>query len=334
MAHLEDEKWEYSEEPHVERRQLILNKYPQIKKLMGYEPRIALWVTLEVFLQILMCWLVKDLSWTSVLVLAYVLGGTINHSLGAAIHEIGHNLAFGHSRPLANRSLGMWANLPIGIPFSVTYKKYHSLHHRYLGHDIGDVDVPSVIETILFKYRPLRVVWLIIHPAIHGIRPFAKMPTAIWKLEIINAVCQFAFDYVIYYLFGEKAVVYLVGGTLLALGLHPTAGHFISEHYLFHEGKQAATYSYYGSMNYITYNLGYHVEHHDFPYVPYSRLPEVRRIAAEFYDDIPYHTSWCRVVWDFITKVDMGPSARGIGYIKQEGDGKTGLTNGHSKKLS
>jgi sphingolipid delta-4 desaturase len=330
LSHLEDEEWEYSEEPHVERRQLILQKYPQIKKLMGYEPRIAMWVTLEVLLQLLLCYLIKDQSWTVVLVMAYVVGGTINHSLGAAIHEIGHNLAFGHSRPLANRFLGIFANLPMGIPISVTYKKYHSLHHRYLGHDTADVDVPSWIETVLFRYRPLRVVWLIIHPAIHGIRPFAKFPTAIWKMEIINTVVQLTFDVAIYYAFGEKAVAYFVGGTLMALGLHPTAGHFISEHYLFNHGQ--ATYSYYGSMNYFTYNLGYHVEHHDFPYVPYSRLPEVRRIAAEFYDNIPYHTSWIRVLWDFITKPDMGPAARGIGYIKRDGDGKSTLKNGPAKK--
>ena len=110
----------------------------------------------------------------------------------------------------------------------------------------------------------------------------------------------------------------------MALGLHPTAGHFISEHYLFNKGQ--ATHSYYGSLNYLTYNLGYHVEHHDFPYVPYSKLPEVRRIAPEFYDDLPYHTSWCKVIWDFITDPDMGPQARGIGYNKNKGDGTSKKT--------
>lgn len=56
--------------------------------------------------------------------------------------------------------------------------------------------------------------------------------------------------------------------------------------------------------------LQYHNEHHDFPAVPGSRLPEVKRIASEFYDNMPQHTSWCRVIYDFIMDPAVGPYAR------------------------
>ncbi|ESO89808.1 hypothetical protein LOTGIDRAFT_124615 [Lottia gigantea] len=315
VASNEDE-WMWSQEAHTERRQNILKKYPEIKKLMGYDSWIAYIVTVEVLIQIFMCWAIQDASWGAIVVMAYCFGAVLNHSLGSAIHEIGHNLAFGHGRPVANRLLSLWCNLPVAVPLAISYRKYHADHHRFLGEENKDVDIPTRLESFMFRHPITKILWLLFHPFIHAIRPFYKSPKTVGAWEIVNCVVQISFDLIIIWLFGYKSLIYLICGTLFGFGLHPLAGHFISEHYLFTDSL--GTHSYYGPLNFILFNVGYHIEHHDFPYIPYHRLPKVKEIASEFYEDIPYHTSWVKVVWSFIFDKNLGPHARAVGYKKEK----------------
>jgi len=115
-------------------------------------------------------------------------------------------------------------------------------------------------------------------------------------------------DILVYYFFGLKSIVYLFASTLIAGGLHPSAGHFISEHYVWIKGQE--TYSYYGPLNLLAFNVGYHNEHHDFPRIPGSRLKKLREIAVEHYDTLPSHNSWVRVLWDYILDPTVGPYSR------------------------
>ncbi|XP_014779225.1 sphingolipid delta(4)-desaturase DES1 [Octopus bimaculoides] len=314
-----EDDWIYDEEPHCSRRKEILRKHPEIKKLMGCNPKITFIVVPEVLVQILACWYLKEASWLTIFISAYIFGGVINHSLGSAIHEIGHNLAFGHRRPRANRVLSIFCNLPLGIPMALSYKKYHSDHHRYLGEEFMDVDIPTRFESYMFRKPITKIIWLILHPIIHAIRPFYKSPKPLNEWEMMNGLIQILFDVVIYQQFGFKSITYLILGTFMAIGFHPLAGHFISEHYLFSEGvvgKHQATHSYYGPLNIVLFNVGYHVEHHDFPYIPYNKIAKVSEIAPEFYENLPYHTSLLKVLWDFIFDENVGPHSRGVGYLK------------------
>ena len=95
-------------------------------------------------------------------------------------------------------------------------------------------------------------------PFLYCFRPVLVFPKAIHFLEIVNLITAVTFDGVMYYFFGGKTVVYFVLSTVLGLSLHPISGHFIAEHYVFKEGHE--TYSYYGPLNAITYNVGYHNE--------------------------------------------------------------------------
>ncbi|CAF1449428.1 unnamed protein product, partial [Didymodactylos carnosus] len=67
---------------------------------MGHDWRIAVQAIFCVLLQIITAILIRQSSWKLIFLVAYIVGGTINHSLSLALHELTHNLAFGHSRPM------------------------------------------------------------------------------------------------------------------------------------------------------------------------------------------------------------------------------------------
>jgi len=316
-----DFEWVYTEEPHATRRKQIIAKYPEVKNLMGHDPNLK-WIMLVLLIfQIVTCALFQSFSWPILVILAYSIGGVVNHIMTLGVHEISHNLAFGHSRPLANRFLGILFNIPLGIPYSVSFKKYHMLHHRYQGDVEIDMDLPSELEGKLFANQYTKIIWLILQPFFYVIRPLLIKPMPLTLLEFINIIFQIIVDVLIWKFIGIRALIYLTGSTFLSLGLHPIAGHFISEHYMFKKGFE--TYSYYGYLNKLTFNVGYHNEHHDFPSIPGCRLPMLKKIAPEFYDNLPHHTSWFRVLYDFVMDPDIGPYAR----IKRQGKGGSNNNN-------
>ncbi|KAG0448993.1 hypothetical protein HPP92_027542 [Vanilla planifolia] len=112
--------WSYTDEPHATRRKQILAKYPQIRELFGPDPWAFLKVGAAVLLQLWTATFLNNASWTKILLASYFFGSFLNHNLFLAIHELSHNLAF--STPSHNRWLGIFANLPIGIPCLSPFK--------------------------------------------------------------------------------------------------------------------------------------------------------------------------------------------------------------------
>lgn len=118
---------------------------------------------------------------------------------------------------------------------------------------------------------------------------------------MINGLVQIAFDLGILYTLGWRPLAYLLLGTVLGLGCHPLSGHFISEHYLFQTADHQATHSYYGPLNFIMFNLGYHVEHHGTPLVyctvRYSQLTSHFTCSAHVHILYMYTTTQCFVLY-------------------------------------
>ncbi|KAJ9078404.1 sphingolipid delta-4 desaturase [Entomophthora muscae] len=131
-------------------------------------------------------------------------------------------------------------------------------------------------------------------------------PLSFW--EIINWIYCLAVDFLVVYFWGWRALGYLALSMWLGYGLHPGAAHFIQEHFTFDDGQE--TYSYYGSLNKFFINIGYHNEHHDFMQVPWTRLPQIKAIAPEFYKNMASHDSWLWMQINFIFSTHFGPQSR------------------------
>lgn len=306
-------EWSAELEPHLARKKAIMEKYgTQVSKLFGPDPNLKWKIIFSVTAQVFLAWYATRLAWPLLFLFAWAIGGTINHSLTLAMHEVSHDLAFGNTKERKlrwlNRYFGIFTNLPLGIPAFASFRRYHQDHHKYQGEDEIDTDIPTTGEITVFRNTMLKLFWVFLQPGFYALRPMAVMPKIPTGRELLNIVCQVAFDYAIYHFFGGKALVYLIAGTLLGMGLHPMAGHFIAEHYTFLKGQE--TYSYYGILNLFSYNVGYHNEHHDFPNIPGSRLPQLKAMCPEFYDNLPYHTSWVKVIYKYITDPMIGPYSR------------------------
>ncbi|KAL1289217.1 hypothetical protein HN51_057820 [Arachis hypogaea] len=298
--------WSYTDEPHASRRRLILSKYPQIKELFGPDYTALFKIALVVSLQLGAGIVLYDSSWWLILAVAYFFGSFLNHNLFLAIHELSHNLAF--QTPSLNRWLGIFANLPIGVPMSVTFQKYHLEHHRFQGVDGIDMDIPSIAEGRVVTNIFAKTIWVFLQLFFYALRPLFLKPKPPGTWEFINFTVQIALDAAMVYFWSWKSLGYLILSTFVGGGMHPISGHFISEHYVFHPEQE--TYSYYGPLNFFTWHVGYHNEHHDFPRIPGNKLHKVKEIAPEYYDNLECYKSWSQVIYMYIMDRTVGPFSR------------------------
>mgnify|MGYP002043997477 FL=1 len=302
--------WDDGDEPHAERRRRIMKAHPEVTRLFGHEWRSKyICVFALVIPQIWLAWATTELAWPAYLAVAYVFGATITQALFLAIHELAHNLVF--KKASHNRYFAMVVNWPIGIPYCAAFRDYHIEHHKWQGADGVDTDVPSRLEARVVRGSLAKAAWMCCQIVVYALRPVCIKPLRATPALAANWAAQLAFDAFVVCAWGWGPILYFVLCVFLAGGLHPCAGHFISEHYVFpHLNAKQETYSYYGPLNRLTWNVGYHNEHHDFCNVPWSRLPALNALAPEFYDGLAVCDSWVGVLRDFVARDDVGLCSR------------------------
>lgn len=271
-------------ETHSRRRKLIIQKHPEVAQLLKpTKPYSIILTFFTVFIGLAVCYFVKvltsiiqDASWPVFLFVTYWVGGTIGHSLHVLIHDFTHY--GGHSSITVNKFFAIMCNIPMGIPSAIPFGKHHADHHNFLGEERKDPDLPMRAESKASQYFLYKIFFWIFLTLFYALRPmFFSKNARFNRDEIINIIVIACTDLIIYKYWGANALLYLLLVAFVSIGPHPAAAHTLAEHYEFVKGQE--TYDYFGFWNFFNLNLGYHIEHHDFPTCPWYNLPKVRAAA-------------------------------------------------------
>ncbi len=288
---------------HIERRREILAAHPEVRTLIGRD-RTTAWITICVVAgQICLAALFGELGiryWWLALIGAYAIGAFANHAMFVVIHDAIHNLVFKNS--VLNKLTAILADLPNGFPTAMGFRAYHIKHHSHLSTYDYDADVPSDWEARLVGNRwYMKAGWLFFFAAFQLARISrlkGSVPSIFSRWSMINIGAIVVCDLIVLFLFGPNALLYLLASFWFSVGLHPLGARWIQEHYALAPGQ--GTFDYYGPLNRFALNIGYHNEHHDFPDVPWSRLPELKAMAPEYYDGLHAHYSWTKLFFAFL----------------------------------
>ncbi len=305
---------------HVRRRTEIVKKHPEVREYYGPYNLSTLYIVLIVGFQFLAAFFLREQHFLVVLLFSYLVGAFANHSLYVLIHECTHNLVF--KSAFANKLMGLVCDFPLVIPSAMGFRKYHMMHHKHLGEYSYDPDIASYREGELIKKSPIRkALWLFFFSLSQALRPIkVRHYTLFDRWIFINFIINTAICAFIWISISPTALLYLALSTLFALGLHPLGGRWIQEHYVTKEGQE--TYSYYGPLNKLSFNVGFHNEHHDFMYVPWAHLPKIKAIAPEYYQNLKSYDSWTKVLLGFIFDKNLDLFSR-IVYPDRPPKGRT-----------
>lgn len=288
--------------PHPQRRKAILAAHPEVATLIGRDPWTAA-ITVGVVLgQTALAAFFGHLGahyWWLAILAAYGIGAFANHAMFVVIHDAVHNTIF--KTPNANKWIAILADLPNTFPTAMGFRCYHQKHHSHLGDYDYDADLPGHSEAHLVGNRWYgKALWLFCF-AFLQITRLARLKGTVpfgGRWTWINTAVIVAYDVAVFHFFGVGAIIYLFASFWFSVGLHPLGARWIQEHFTFDPEQE--TYDYYGPLNKVALNIGYHNEHHDFPEIPWTRLPELKRMAPEFYDHLRYHRSWTKLFFTFI----------------------------------
>eukprot|EP01100_Stratorugosa_tubuloviscum_P004405 TRINITY_DN20_c0_g1_i10.p1 TRINITY_DN20_c0_g1~~TRINITY_DN20_c0_g1_i10.p1 ORF type:complete len:365 (-),score=131.89 TRINITY_DN20_c0_g1_i10:200-1294(-) len=310
---------------HRDRKRAILKKYPQVEKLFGNEPLTCLLLIFLLPIHTYVALALENQPWWVVLLASYTIGTLLSFQLLIIAHEATHELVF--KNQTANRFVNMFGHLPNWWgPFGNFWWSEHRWHHsvvvdkalRYGPQNVNFLRKAfftlifiHIINFTIFVTSLIQVPIYVISTLLHflGLRknpncflyipPYDRFPICASGWMVINFIITNIYHASLFYFGGWNPIIYQTFSSGFCNGLHPIGMRQVQEHYLL--AKKQPTTSVYPPFSWLYLHIGHHVEHHDFAKIPWNRLPELRRIAPDFYDNLKYYNSYMEVLIYFFT---------------------------------
>jgi sphingolipid delta-4 desaturase len=322
---------------HIDIRRQVLKHHPEVVALAGPDARGAFGALAILGVHWTTIYLASQTNVLVVFLTTFFFGQVCIHSAGALIHETAHRLVFRHPRAKLAFDL-LLEVLTTSFARQLTYQHEHvSTHHPYLGNYERDYEHEDICRfTARRTYRAkhprlqhlLTAAELFVHLLPFGFlladyifvpfyaratkralkdaaRNIASTKASASERRLFIGV-SLATNVFLFLVFGPLGWLYQIWSLSLFLGKCGVTnlGQSLSEHS--GNDNDMPTRSTYWWGNAILFNTGYHHEHHTFPDIAWSRLPQLKRLAPEAFD-VPGARSYFRCWWDHV-KDDFSPS--------------------------
>jgi sphingolipid delta-4 desaturase len=319
---------------HRERAKAMIKAHPEIKELFGNDPSTAFWCLACSGTQIALAMAVSHSPWWLMLAVAWAIGSSINIMLFQLGHECVHGLVF--KRQSWNRMLFTLTTLPMFLSGHHTWWAEHLVHHTDMGAKKDFITrrrsyflttrltsplfvpyslfmlvmqvVRSIVGLVMYvfgsllrgrvkpEHRTLAV--LADEHLVSGYEKDGFTGWAVWYPLVNLLLCVALYAYG-----GWLSIGYLLASQAFFTGfLHPYCLGWVLGISHFHGAKRyQPTASHYGRViNFVSFNAGLHVEHHDLMTIPWRRLWKLRQIAAEFYNNLETIPSYTWLALQFV----------------------------------
>lgn len=305
---------------HRDRCRAMLRAHPELRDLMHRHAPTAFFCLLCSGAQVALAATSAHLPLWAVIALAWAVGSMINVCLFQLAHECNHNLVF--KRQSWNRALFTATSLPMFLSNHHTWWAEHLVHHYDMGAKKDFITrrrtfflTSRILSPFFFPYCWLMIVTQAIRSVLGlasyfftdlprgRIKPSARTLSVLADQHLVSGyqqdrielwavlypIASFTMCGLLVWYGGWKPILYLACAQAFMTGfLHPLMLGIVLGISHFHGTRryQPSASNYGWLINKLTFNAGYHVEHHDNAGIPTHLLPKMRKIATEFYDDL------------------------------------------------